>query len=270
MPGPATRQLGHHPTSNWPTPRCTTPIPASTVATWSPRSPPSRHQAHPDTWLLAAHPLHRASHPASMRPALSILAIWPSRLSDWGHVSHLRLSPNGPSSTVSPGSLSSLVSLGHPATCAARCSSEKWCRNVQCRTGADYHLFFTIYCLCLPELPSTSCVVVRRGDHQHDDAGSGSGRVWKPAQELVAPTHVSSLQRPTSEGFVATLRREPMDESLLTRNQISNLFETKEKRSRSNISNRTWSCGYCETHRRGMGAGSCGEGSTSIVRDSTE
>ena len=92
--------------------------------------------------------------------------------------------------------------------------------------GAEMICYF-----CPSELPSKIHVVVRRGDHQHDDAGIGSGRIWKRARELLAPKHVTSHQRPTSEGLVATSPLKHIDESLPACNQISNLFEKKEKGS---------------------------------------
>ena len=92
-----------------------------------------------------------------------------------------------------------------------------------------------IYYICLSELPFNSYVVVRRGDHQHDDAGIGSGRIWKPAQELLAPTHVSSHQRPMSKCLVATAHMEHMS-PLPTRNQILNWLKRMKKKDRAETS----------------------------------
>ena len=63
MPGPATGQLGHHPTSNWPTPRCTTTIPASTVAA---------HPAATRHW-----PLTHSTQPATQPQCGQHSASWP-------------------------------------------------------------------------------------------------------------------------------------------------------------------------------------------------
>ena len=54
----------------------------------------------------------------------------------------------------------------------------------------------------------------------------------KLAQELLAPTHVSSHQRPTFEGLVATLHREHMDES----QSYFELAETNEKKDHAKSS----------------------------------
>ena len=114
-----------------------------------------------------------------------------------------------------------------------RCSSEIWVRVVQCRAGAHSHviLFFAICCICPSEIPSFIFVVIQRGDHQHDDAGVGSGRIWTPAQgQGTVGTEACFLApKPTLEGLVGTLHREFTEESVPTRNQNSNCLKRMKK-----------------------------------------
>ena len=139
-PGPGTQPPSNLAT-NRSTPRCTTPIPASTVATESPLSPLRRHQAHPSHgthpthWYFPthlAHPAYRAhqdtgnpTHPSthSTQPASLNAAATrrPGHPAQSAHGPGSRCPsppcpPDGPSSTGSPCSPSSPVSPSHPAT----------------------------------------------------------------------------------------------------------------------------------------------------------
>ena len=131
-----------------------------------------------------------------------------------------------------------------------RYAVDKWVRVLQCRESARYPVKCNLtYHIRAAELPPNSFVFLRRGHHDHDDAGVVSGRIWTPQQHAAARRYVHSDSKPTVMGLRATLSK---DQGRVSPNTptANRLVEANRKGKKQNRCPRLCACRDNKAHDR--------------------
>ena len=72
------------------------------------------------------------------------------------------------------------------------------------------------------ELPSNSFLIVRRGEHCHDNPGISSGRLWMPHHDFMARKYHADTKKSSVDGLLAFFEMQRISGPVPDRNRISN------------------------------------------------